>query len=99
MPKRLPVLCPQEYDGLKMQVTTCTRCASWQKVEQRCNVYIGCEEEALAAPADVPECAIADRCQHQIQALPAPCPVRARGMVCESVVGVDSPIAFNAYAY
>jgi hypothetical protein len=29
---------------------------------------------------------MSNECQHQIQALPDPCPVRARGMVCESAL-------------
>jgi hypothetical protein len=55
-----------------------------------------CEHLPLVPAADVPACPISVRCQHQIQTFPAPCPVRARGLVCESAlrfVGDLDPMA------
>ncbi len=92
----MKTICPQEYDGYVMVQSTCTRCASWSKTESRCDVYIGVEHLARVRRSKVPDCPIADRCQHQIQSNPRPCPVRARGLICESVVGEDHPRAFNA---
>jgi hypothetical protein len=84
---------------MTMQVTTCNRCSNWQKVEQRCNVYMGCEHEPEVPSQDIPRCPLETRCQHQLQKNPAPCIVRARGQVCESVVGECHPLAFNANDY
>jgi hypothetical protein len=98
--KKLPVICPQEYRGAsEMVAVPCTRCCNWIKHEQRCDIYMGVEHLDPVAPADVPDCPAAARCQHQIQALPSPCPVRARGYLCESIVGEDHPLAFNAIMF
>jgi hypothetical protein len=84
--KRLPVLCPQSYEGTDMRVTPCTRCpVGWDKTAQTCNVEIGCEHLPLVSPAEVPACPIVDRCQHQRQS-DGPCIVRSRGLVCESAL-------------
>lgn len=104
MSKRLPVLCPQEYSGVaEMNVTPCTRCSTgWDKASGRCTIYMGCEELPLVDASEVPECPIQDECQHHHQN-EGPCPVRARGMICESALaraGVqdpsEHPLAFNA---
>jgi hypothetical protein len=92
-------LCPQEYQGLTMVVTPCTRCSNWGKEDKACNVYIGVEHLVRVRRSKVPACQIAGQCQHQIQSNPNPCPVRARGLICESVVGIDHPLAFNATMY
>lgn len=92
MSMRLPVLCPQEYDGLDMKVTTCTRCdVGWDRTSRRCTVTTGCEH--LPVEDEVSTCPIQDRCQHQVQDV-APCVVRSRGLVCESALreaGVPDP--------
>lgn len=101
--KRLPVLCPQEYEGMDMRVTPCNRCdQGWDKDAGRCAVYVGVERFVTVAADKVPECPIADRCQHQLQATPKPCLVRERGFICESALvfaGVpdaeDHPLSFN----
>jgi len=99
--KKLPVLCPQLYDGIAMLVTTCDRCATgWDAPSKRCRVETGAEH----LPDDVPpECPIADRCQHQLQAGSGLCLVRRKGLVCESALtysGVldvaNHPYGFNA---
>ena len=98
--KRLPVLCPQEYEGVTMLAVPCSRCADgWDRASSSCKIPTGIEHLPLVL--DPPDCPIADRCQHQVQ-LSTPCPVRARGMVCESALrltGVQDPenIGFNAY--
>lgn len=99
----LPVLCPQSYDGMEMIVVTCSRCRQWVKSEGRCSVYTGAEHLPLVDASEVPECPLQSRCQHEIQAAPSPCPVRSRGMVCESALrfsGVpnpeDDPRSFHA---
>ena len=81
---------------MQMRVTVCIRCSNWDKPAHRCNVYIGIEHLPLVDRVAVPFCALADRCQHQLQAGTQPCPVRARGYLCESVVGDAHPLAFNA---
>jgi hypothetical protein len=96
MPK---TICPQEYHGVTMVTATCTRCSNWNKEDKACTVYIGVEHLRKVRQAKIPTCPIADRCQHQLQAGAEPCPVRARGLLCESVVGVDHPLAFNATDY
>jgi len=100
--RRLPVLCSQEYLGVEMRTAPCTRCSvGWDRAAGRCSIPMGVEH--LPLTAETPECPIADRCQHQIQSGSAPCPVRARGLVCESALRAggdprpeDSPIGFNA---
>lgn len=95
--KKLPLLlCPQEYDGMTMVMSTCSRCASWNKAGRRCDVYIGIEDEPLVEAREVPVCPVQDRCQHQAQESPNPCAVRARGQLCESAVGEHHPLAFSA---
>ncbi len=101
--KSLRVLCAQEYSGVDtMYIVPCTRCSSgWEFADNRCGAYMGVEHLPLVDASDVPECPIADRCQHQIQNT-GPCPVRARGLVCKSALnyigidGANSPIGFNA---
>ncbi len=97
MVKRLHVLCAQEYEGTAMRVVPCERgrCPNWDRARVRCVVDTGAEHFPVeTGPA--PACPIQDRCQHQIQAGDRPCPVRARGMLCESVVGADDPRSFHA---
>jgi hypothetical protein len=88
-----------------MWVSPCERCANgWDRKTKACTVYMGVEHFPLVPPAEVPTCPIQDKCQHQVQRRD-PCPVRARGMVCESAfieTGMDvseafnHPLAFNA---
>jgi hypothetical protein len=91
-------LCPQEYIGADMQASPCTRCTSgWNKRLKQCSIPTGVEHFPLVPDAEVPTCPIQDRCQHQVQRS-EPCPVRARGMVCESAfteTGMDPSEAFN----
>lgn len=94
---RLKVICPQEYDGVTMQITACVRCTNWQG--DACNVYMGVEHLPPVVAADVPGCPESARCQHQIQRPAEPCPPRARGLLCESVVGPGHPLAFSAYDF
>jgi hypothetical protein len=114
--KKLRVLCPQEYEGMDMRAASCDRCSSgWDKSKGRCTVYVGVEHLPVlhdSSPSSrrgtkgaVPDCPIADRCQHQLQELPGLCAVRARGLVCESALvaggmapdaAVDHPDSFNA---
>lgn len=101
MRKRLPILCPQEYDGAKMLAVSCTRCTvGWNG--RSCSIDTGAEH--LSDAAVIPDCPIQDRCQHQIQEA-RPCIVRRKGFVCESafvVAGLseieafEHPLAFNA---
>jgi hypothetical protein len=101
--KKLRVLCPQEYEGITMRVTTCTKCSSgWNKETQRCEVPVGCEHLPLVPQNEIPDCPIVATCRHQMQSV-GPCVVRARGMVCESALvhaGVpdvwDIPYTFDA---
>lgn len=98
-------LCPQEYSD-DMRVTPCDRCAAgWDKRLKRCTVPTGAEHFPLVPAAEIPACPIQDRCQHQVQLGAEPCPIRARGMVCESALVFDGmdpsdafnhPLAFNA---
>lgn len=88
---RIGVLCAQEYDGTEMRAVPCTRCRiGWDG--QRCQAWMGVEHLPLVAHH--PVCPIQDRCQHQVQS-PGPCPVRARGLICESalIAGGLSPAA------
>lgn len=71
---------------MQMQVAPCTRCQHWSREQNGCTVDTGCEHLPEEPPERVPDCPIADRCQHQIQKNPAPCVVRARGMICESAL-------------
>ena len=96
--------CPQNYGGEGMRVKPCTRCSGgWNWTASVCEVETGAEH--LPLTVDVPDCPIQARCQHQIQAGVSPCPVRARGMVCESALiesgmppetAASYPTAFNA---
>jgi len=102
--RHLPVLCPQEYTGMEMRMAVCTRCHYWNGKANGCSVPTGCEHLPEEVPERVPECPIQDRCQHQLQVLPRPCVVRARGMICESALrfaNVPDPeghdLAFNAF--
>lgn len=95
--QRLPVLCAQEYLGAEMRIVPCerTKCGNWNKQDGRCTVATGAEHFPLVE--DPPVCPIQDRCQHQIQAGLQPCPVRSRGMICESALGdPEHPLAFHA---
>lgn len=101
-PRKLPVLCPQEYAGMEMRVTVCDRChVGWDAKNKRCKVDTGAEH--LPDEAVVPECPIQDRCQHNLQA--APCMVRRKGLICESALiesgmsptdAADHPLSFHA---
>jgi len=85
--RKLRVLCPQEYEGMDMRVTPCTRCDSgWNPATGRCDIYVGVEHRELVPPSQVRQCPIQDKCQHQIQASAGLCAVRARGMICESAL-------------
>jgi hypothetical protein len=79
-----------------MSVTPCTRCATgWNAETKRCEVETGAEHLPKVKPEWVPDCGIADRCQHGIQS-EGPCEVRLRGMVCESALremGVPDPMS------
>ena len=95
---KLPVLCPQLYVGTEMRAVGCTKCdVGWDDTAGECRVEMGCEHLPLAA--SIPVCPLAARCRHDLQCAPAPCPVRARGMVCESalVYGGLSPEAAFAH--
>lgn len=83
----LPVLCPQDYTGMDMRATFCSRCPSgWDKVTQRCTINTGSEHLPDDPPENIPTCPIQDRCQHQIQEPMRPCVVRRKGLVCESAL-------------
>lgn len=90
-------VCPQEYDGADMRVVPCTRCSiGWNQGMQKCVAPMGIEH--LPLETEIPDCPIQDRCQHQVQRGAEPCPVRARGMICESALvesGMDPSEAFN----
>lgn len=78
-------LCPQQYSGMDMSVTICERCSSgWNKKLKRCTVLTGAEE--FDDSENIPECPISKVCQHQIQSKDKPCPVRQKGMVCQSAL-------------
>lgn len=91
-------LCPQEYDAADMRVTPCVRCSvGWDAKRKQCTIPTGAEHFPLVPEVEIPTCPIQDRCQHQVQ-LETPCPVRARGLVCESAfveAGMDPSEAFN----
>lgn len=97
--KKLPVICPQIYEGTQMLAEPCTRCCNWSKPDRRCTVYMGVEHLRRVRASKIPACPAAARCQHQLQNNPNPCPVRARGYICESIVGEDHPLAFNAILF
>lgn len=99
-------LCPQEYSDIAaMRATPCTRCSvGWNAALRQCTIATGAEHFPLVPAAEVPSCPLEDRCQHQVQRV-EPCPIRARGMICESALLVggmteseaaDHPLAFNA---
>lgn len=99
--RRLPTLCPQTYDGTSMIVTPCTRCVNWKR--SGCAVPTGAEHLPDAAAGAIPDCPLADRCQHQLQVDPRPCTVRRKGLVCESALRAggmidpeNHPLAFHA---
>jgi len=103
---RLPVLCPQEYQGMDMVVVPCSRaaCGNWDRQGSRCVVTTGCEH--LPVTGDRPACPIEHQCQHGIQAAPDLCAVRLRGLVCESALvagglspedAANHPLSFHAY--
>ena len=97
------VLCPQTYDGMDMCVEPCTRCQiGWDTATRACTLEMGVEHLPLVGSGEVPACPMAGQCQHQLQR-PDPCPVRARGMVCESALRwagdpnpENHPLAFHA---
>lgn len=103
---KLPIarrpLCPQLYDGMDMQVTTCDRCSQgWSKMLGRCAIETGAEH--LPIVDEIPECPIAEQCQHGIQQ-DGPCAVRSRGLICESALtysgvvdAADHPLSFHAW--
>lgn len=104
--KHLPLLCPQLYEGTTMRVVGCNQCsAGWDPESQRCRIEMGCEHLPLVSPSERPECPMVDVCRHASQVAPEPCPVVARGMVCESALvrggmpewaAAESPISFHA---
>ena len=87
------LLCPQMYEGIDMRVTACTQCSvGWR--DNRCRITMGCEHLPLVRPSVVPRCPMQHECRHQAQNGDMPCPVRARGMICESALrraGVPDP--------
>jgi hypothetical protein len=94
MGRRLPVLCPQQYGEGGMSVTPCTHCSvGWNQKTKQCDVETGAEHLPRVKPEWIPDCGIAERCQHALQSS-GPCPIRLRGMVCESALremGVPDP--------
>ncbi len=82
-----------------MRATPCIACPSgWNRKTKKCTVPTGAEHFPLVAAAEIPTCPIQDRCQHQVQRGVEPCPVRARGLICESAftaTGMDPSEAFN----
>lgn len=101
----MKAVCPQMYSGCgKMSATPCNRCnVGWNAKLGRCRVEMGVEHFPLVTAAEVPMCPIQDRCQHQTQRGEEPCPVRARGFICESALALagvkhpeDHPLGFNA---
>ena len=101
---KLRVICAHTYEGCDPVIVDCTRCGiGWNRKAQRCDAYLGVEHFPLVLSEYVPDCALANRCQHQIQEGDKPCKVRARGMVCElglKAAGVEDvmghPLTFNA---
>ncbi len=102
--RRLPVLCPQEYDGFDMRVTTCDRCpVGWDRASGTCTVTTGAEHLPDVTDAEVPSCPMQERCQHQIQAGDKPCTIRRKGLICESALAwsgepepMSHPLGFSA---
>lgn len=100
--KRLPLLCPQEYQGMTMVAVPCSRCTvGWDG--RKCTVPTGAEH--FPDDPNVPTCPIQDRCQHQVQAAEGLCAVRRKGMICESALiagglseaeASDHPLSFHA---
>ena len=98
-------LCPQEYDGMEMRVTPCSRCSvGWDSQGRVCTIGTGAEHLPLVANNEVPGCPMQDQCQHQVQNS-SPCAVRARGMICQSALkwagmsedeSFDHPLSFHA---
>ena len=86
---------------MTMRVVPCTRCSNW--VKDRCRVRTGAEHLPVVPSDQIPECPIADRCQHA-QQTEGPCAVRRRGLVCASALAtimpydqaMDDPRAFHA---
>lgn len=81
-----------------MRAVPCTRCASFDRKLRACTVATGSEHFPLVPESEVPTCPIQDRCQHQVQRGSTPCPVRARGLICESALlmtGMSESDAFN----
>jgi hypothetical protein len=99
-------LCPQEYGPEGMRVTPCTRCnAGWDQASRTCTIPTGAEHLPLEPADQIPTCPIQDRCQHQVQLGVIPCPIRARGLICESALiesglspedAASHPLGFNA---
>lgn len=85
MSRKLPVLCPQQYVGMTMQVVVCSRCRQWDEQFTLCSVVTGAEHLPDDLD-DIPDCPIQERCQHQLQAGEGPCVVRRKGLVCESAL-------------
>lgn len=102
--RRAKAVCPQLYVGCAMTVSPCSRCTSgWDKKLGRCMVEMGIEHFPLVPATKVPKCPIQYKCQHQIQLGEVPCPVRARGFICESALGLagvkrpeEHPLGFHA---
>jgi len=102
--RRLPLLCPQTYDGMTMVVTPCDRCSTgWDRELRRCTVLTG--SETFPTVADPPDCPLAERCRHALQSRPAVCDVRRAGFVCESALAyaglsaseaAGHPLSFHA---
>ena len=101
--RRLPVLCPQQYEAEGMRVVACTQCAiGWNKKTKTCTIGTGAE--GLPDELDVPTCPMQAQCRHQIQSA-GPCVIRRKGFICESALiwsGMDPadalmhPLSFNA---
>lgn len=98
-------LCPQEYTGIRMNVTPCRRCSNWDKQANLCGVTTGAEHLPDEPPDQIPVCPIQDHCQHQLQTPTGPCVVRSKGLVCESALisggmsrddAIEHPLAFSA---
>lgn len=102
--KKLPVLCPQEYDGMDMRAVPCNKCPTgWDKKLKRCTIDTGAAH--LPDEKVIPTCPIQDRCQHQLQSKNGPCQVRTKGLICESALieggmspheASDHPLSFHA---
>jgi len=101
----MKTLCPQAYLGAEMRAVPCTKCSNFDTKLKACTVTTGSEHFPLVPEVEIPTCPLQDVCQHQVQRGATPCPVRARGLVCESAFiaagmseseAFNHPLAFNA---